>query len=84
MSQDQMKVPQKRKLAFWQKMQREDGLSATLPLLSFSDRDSSGKPYLVQAYLLTEESAISWLQAGLDILYLIQNRAYCLNTLSIN
>lgn len=45
-----MKVPQKRKLAFWQKMQREDGLSATLPLLSFSDRDSSGKPYLVQAY----------------------------------
>ncbi len=45
-----MKVPQKRKLAFWQKMQREDGLFATLPLLSFPDKDSSGKPYLVQAY----------------------------------
>lgn len=47
-----MKVPQKRKLirfGGW-KMQREGGLFAILPLLSFPDGDSSGKPYLVQAY----------------------------------
>lgn len=31
-------------------MQREGELFIILPLLSFSDRDSSGKPYLVQAY----------------------------------
>ncbi len=31
-------------------MQREDGSFMILLLLSFPDRDSSGKPYLVQAY----------------------------------
>ncbi len=31
-------------------MQREDDRLGALPLLSFPDRDSSGKPYLVQAY----------------------------------
>ena len=47
-----MKVPQKRKLVRlggW-KMQREDGSFMILLLLSFHDVDSSGKPYLVQAY----------------------------------
>jgi len=52
-----MIVPQKRKLPCLGggKMQREDDRLGELLLLSFPDRDSSGKPYLVQAY-----SAAMW------------------------
>ncbi len=50
-------------------MQREDVRLGGLPLLSFHDVDSSGKPYLVQAYPLRRESAICWLYADIDTLY---------------
>lgn len=62
-------------------MQREDGSFVILPLLSFHDVDSSGKPYLVQAYPLRRKSAIRRLYADIDTLYFIQNQAYCLDKL---
>ncbi len=64
-------------------MQREDECFGALPLLSFHDMESSGKPYLVQAYPPRRKSAIRWLYADIDTLYFIQNQAYCLDILSI-
>ena len=60
-------------------MQREGERFGVLPLLSFHDVDSSGKPYLVQAYSLRRKSAIRQLYADIDTLYFIQNQAYCLD-----
>jgi len=62
-------------------MQREDGSFMILPLLSFHDVDSSGKPCLVQAYPLRRESAIHRLHADIDTLYFTTESGLFLDTL---